>query len=231
MTARVLADFDEVLTTTRAVRKRLDLDRDVDADVLAECVEIARQAPIAENAEVCRFVVVRGPDPRRAVADVYRRAVQDFVLEPLRRRGLEFGGGGDSQMARVMASAAWLNEHLDRVPVLMLAGSTARPPSDGVGAHASGYYGSVYPALWSLQLALRSRGLGSSLTCIHLHYAHEVTAILDLPQRFTQVALLPVAYTRGVDFRPARRELPVEQVLFWERWGNGVPAAVSEPVR
>lgn len=230
MSALVVTDIDEVLATTRAVRKRIDLDRPVESEVIIECIELARQAPIAENAEVCRFVVVRDPDRRRAVADVYRRAVQDFVLEPLRRRGLEFGGGGDSQMARVMDSAAWLNDRLDRVPVLVLAGSMARPPASGTGAHASGYYGSVYPTIWSLQLALRSRGLGSSLTCIHLHYANELTAVLALPERFTQVALLPVGYTVGTDFTPAQRELSTEQVLFWERWGQGDPQRLEEAV-
>ena len=221
----VIGGIDEVLTTTRAVRRRLDLDRDVEPAVVAECVELARQAPIAENAEACRFVVVRDPARRRMVAGVYQQAVADFVIEPLRRRGLEFGadpaGGPASQLSRVMASAAWLNDRLERVPVLILAGSVARPPAAGTGAHASGYYGSVYPALWSLQLALRSRGLGSSLTCIHLHYAERVTAILGLPARFTQVALLPVGYTVGTRFSPARRELAAEQVLFWDHWGDG----------
>ncbi len=219
-TAAVISDVDEVLRTTRAVRRRIDLTRDVEPEVLADCVELARQAPIAENAEVCRFVVVRDAERRRAVAEVYRQAVQDFVLEPLRRRGMEFGAPGDSQLARVMASAAWLNDRLDQVPVQILAGSSARAPREGTGAYASGFYGSVYPAVWSLQLALRSRGLGSSLTCIHLYYAERVRDILDLPERFTQVALLPVGYTVGLDFRPARRELPREQVLFWDRWGT-----------
>jgi nitroreductase len=221
----VVGDIDEVLTTTRAVRKRLDLDRDVEPAAVAECVELARQAPIAENAETCRFIVIRDRGKRRAVAGVYRQAVTDFVIEPLRRRGLEFGadpvGGPASQLARVMASAAWLNDRLERVPVMILAGSVARPPAAGTGAHASGYYGSVYPALWSLQLALRSRGLGSSLTCIHLHYADQVAAILGLPERFTQVALLPVAYSVGTRFSPARRELATDQVLFWDHWGDG----------
>ena len=221
-TRQVVADVDEVLTTTRAVRRRLDLERPVPRTIVEHCIEIARQAPIAENAEVCRFVVVDDPDLRAGLAEVYRRATLDFVLEPMRRRAAERAERGEPprtlppQMQRVLASAFHLREHLHEVPVLVLAGSIDRPPRESLGAHASGFYGSVYPTIWSLQLALRSRGLGSSLTCIHLHYAEDVARLLALPDTFHQVALLPVAYTRGLDFKPAPR--PVERTVHWNGW-------------
>jgi nitroreductase len=101
--------------------------------------------------------------------------------------------------------------------VLVLAGSVDRAPREPLGAFASGFYGSVYPAVWSLQLALRARGLGSSLTCIHLHYEDDLARLLSLPDTFRQVALLPVAYTLGLDFKPAPR-LPLEDVLHWNTW-------------
>jgi nitroreductase len=117
-------------------------------------------------------------------------------------------------MARAMVSAQHLVDHFHEVPAQILVGSVDRVPQEPRGPFASMFYGSVYPALWSLQLALRSRGLGSALTCIHLHYEQEVAEILDLPEQFTQVALLPVAYTRGLDFKVARRA-PAEQVVTW----------------
>lgn len=223
MTGAVIASVDEVLTTTRAVRRRLDLTRPVPRAVVEECIEIARQAPIAEAREACRFVAVDDPALRARAAAVYRRATDDFVLGPMRRKADERRARGeperprDPRLERILASAFHLYEHLAEVPLLILAGSVDRPPRQPLDAHASGFYGSVYPSVWSLQLALRSRGLGSSLTCIHLHYADEMAAVLGLPEEFHQVALLPVAYTLGLRFRPAPR-LPTADVLHWNGW-------------
>ena len=225
---RVLTDVDDVLTTTRAVRRRLDLTRDVPRSVIESSIDIARQAPIAENRDVCRFVVVQDPVLRAGVAGVYRRALEDFVLGPMRVKAASRPPSGpsrrrpeiDPQTAAVMTSGRYLAERLQDVPALILVGSVGRPPRDGVGAWASGFYGSVYPTVWSLQLALRSRGLGSSLTCIHLHYAAAVAELLGLPDEFVQVALLPVAYTVGTDFKPALRRPPRDEVVFWDRWSS-----------
>jgi nitroreductase len=223
-TTPVVTDVDEVLLTTRAVRRRLDLERPVPRAVVEHCIEIARQAPIAENAEVFRFVVVDDPGLRMGLAEIYRRASQDFVIEPMRRRAAERAARGEPPrelpppMQRVLASAFHLREHLHEVPVLVLAGSCDRPPHEPLGAFASGFYGSVYPAIWSLQLALRSRGLGSSLTCIHLHYADDAARLLSLPESFHQVALLPVAYTMGLDFKRAPR---TGEVVHWNGWQEG----------
>lgn len=217
VTEPLITDVDEVLATTRAVRRRLDLTRPVPAAVISECVELARQAPIASNVERCRFLAVTRPDRKSVIADAYRSAAEEYAYRP-------DGAADDARaraMARVMASAAELRDHLHEVPVLVLVGTEARPPREGVGAIASGFYGSVYPTIWSFQLALRARGLGSSLTCIHLHRAEQLIEPLGLPERWVQVALLPVAYTRGTDFRRAKRELPLDRVLRWESWEGG----------
>lgn len=219
----VVHDVDEVLTTTRAVRRRLDLDRPVPRALVETCIDIARQAPIAENAEHCKFVVADEPELRAEMAAVYRRAVEQFVIGPMQRRSEERKQRGEEPrevppaMKRIMSSAYHLVEHLHEVPVLVLAGSDDRAPREPLGAHASGFWGSVYPTVWSLQLAFRSRGLGSSLTCIHLHLANEMADVLSLPDGFHQVALLPVGYTKGLDFRPAPR-LPRDEVIRWNGW-------------
>lgn len=211
----LIEHVDEVLSTTRAVRRRLDLERPVPIDVVERCVEMARQAPIAGNVEVCRFVAIDEPNLRAGVAAVYVRAAEDYVYKRNRQTRT---GAPAAAMERVLRSAKHLRDHLHEVPMLVLVGTIARPPKAGTGAVASGYYGSVYPTIWSFQLALRSRGLGSSLTCIHLHYAEDVATLLELPENFTQVALLPVAYTLGTDFRPANRPLALERVLHRNRW-------------
>jgi len=220
-TEPLLHHVDEVLTTTRAVRRRLDLARPVPRAVLERCIEIARQAPMAENREMARFVVIEDPAKRAAVAAVYRRAIDDFVLTPLRisaeRRAAEGKPPRElpAPLQRAMVSAKHLVDHFHEVPAQVLVGSVDRVPDSGRGPFASMFYGSVYPALWSLQLALRSRGLGSALTCIHLHYEAEVSEILGLPDELTQVALLPVAYTLGLDFKAARRA-PAANVVGWD---------------
>ncbi len=220
MSVPLIADVDEVLGTTRAVRRRLDLEREVPLDVIEQCVELARQAPIAKNVEQCRFVAVRDRELRAGLAALYRRAGSEIVLPQMAAAARKAGGAAKptAQQRRNMASAMHLTEQLDAVPLLVLAGTVAPPPDEIVGPDASEFYGSVLPTIWSFQLALRSRGLGSSLTSMHLHFADEVAALLDLPDDFTQVALLPVAYTRGTDFRPAERALPLDAVLHVDRW-------------
>lgn len=220
MTAPLIPDVDDVLATTRAVRRRLDLERDVPLDVIERCVELARQAPIAKNVEQCRFVAVRDPERRAALAALYRRAGEEIVLPQMLAAARRAGEAArpTPRQRRNMASAMHLTEHLDAVPLLVLAGTVAAPPDEIVGADASEFYGSVLPTIWSFQLALRSRGLGSSLTSMHLHFADEVAALLGLPDDFTQIALLPVAYTRGTDFRPAERTLPLDAVLRVDGW-------------
>jgi nitroreductase len=215
--APVIAGIDEVLTTTRAVRRRLDLSRPVPREVIEECVQFARQAPIAGNVERCRFVAVTQPELRREIADIYRAATERVSYKPISEAEAAADPAARA-MAKVMASAADLRDHLHEVPVLVVVGSEARAPKEGTGAVASGFYGSVFPAIWSFQLALRSRGLGSSLTCIHLHEADRMAALVSLPERWTQVALLPVAYTNGLEFRAAARQLPLHDVLRWETW-------------
>lgn len=220
MGAPVIGGIDEVLSTTRAVRRRLDLERDVPLDVIEQCVQLARQAPIAKNVEQCRFVAVRDAERRAALAALYRRAGEEIVLPQMAAAARRAGGHAKptAQQRRNMASAMHLTENLERVPLLVLAGTIAPPPDEIVGADASEFYGSVLPTIWSFQLALQSRGLGSSLTSMHLHFADEVAGLLGLPGDFTQIALLPVAYTQGTEFRPAERALPLDAVLHVDGW-------------
>lgn len=205
-----LGETDRLLSTTRAVRRRLDLDRPVEPEVIEECLRLAIQAPTASNGQTWRFVVITDPDKRAAIAAVYSR-LGDSLFPGLAQ------SAPTDQTKRVYEGAAALSTTLARVPVLVLA--CVEGQLDGVPvAMAASQYASILPAVWSFQLALRSRGLGSVLTTLHLVFAAEVAQILGIPEGYSQAALVPVAYTVGTDFKPAVRR-PVEEITYWNAWG------------
>jgi len=204
---------DALLTTTRAVRKRLDLDRPVGRDVILECLQLATQAPTGSNQQGWRFVVVDEADKREKIAAYYAQAAGDY----LRTARDAVAAQGDRQTTRVYDSALWLIDNLARVPVFVIPCIEGRPPADAPNVMQASHYGSIFPAVWSFQLALRSRGLGSVLTTLHLMHEREVAELLGIPEDIMQVALLPVAYTKGTDFRRAERP-PVETVTHWNHW-------------
>ncbi|MGH9302223.1 MAG: nitroreductase family protein [Acidimicrobiales bacterium] len=214
MTQFDLSETDRLLSTTRAVRKRLDFDRPVERDVLMECVSLAQQAPTGSNSQGWRWLFVTDPATKEALAGFYRRAGGDYLAAA--RKSL---GDARSQQVQVLDSASFLAENLERVPVLVIPCLKGKPAAGTHPAALAGYFGSIYPAVWSFQLALRARGLGSSLTTFHLAFENETAELLGIPNDVMQVALLPVAYTVGTDFKAADRP-PPEHIVHWEKWGN-----------
>lgn len=223
-TALPITDFETVLTTTRSVRRRLDFDRPVPRQVVLDCLRMALQAPTGGDAEDWRFVLVGDPGLRARIGAEYLRLF-DLYVRPRLPRILEGGtmrvdppadGVDLARRARVYGGAAYLAENIGRAPWLVLACATRPNNSPKI---AAAVYGSVFPAIWSFQLALRSRGLGSIITTLHLREPETITELLGIPEGVTQCALLPVAYTVGTDFRPAPRR-PVEDVVFADRWGG-----------
>jgi nitroreductase len=214
--------IDHLLTTTRTVRRRLDLSRPVEREVILRCIEIAMQAPTASNSQNWHFLVVSEADKRLAIADYYRksysayigRAALGTVKAVVGRRSRTSPDIG--QMARVSLSSTYLAQHLHEVPVFIIPCFEGRVEGKPVSDQAA-RYGSILPAAWSLMLALRARGLGAAWTTLHLVYEKEVGQILGVPENITQVALLPVAYFKGEDFHPAKR-LPMESFIHWEAW-------------
>lgn len=211
----VIADIDTVLTTTRSVRRRLDLDRPVPESLVLDCLDLALQAPTGADSEDWRFVLIGDPEAKAAVGAEYRRVFDRHV----RPRLPALTGTGDAagrRKARVYGGAEYLADNLGRAPWLVLVCATRPAPTPEVTASL---YGSIFPAVWSFQLALRSRGLGSLLTTLHLREAAGMAALLGIPDTVTQCALLPVAYTIGTAFRRAPRK-PVAEVVFADRWGE-----------
>lgn len=212
---------DHLLTTTRSVRKRLDLTRPVPLDVIERCIEIAIQAPTGSNVQNWHFVVVTDSDKRKQIAELYRQAFTQYRAMNVSAPQLREGDPRREQTLRIIDSATYLADHLHEVPVHIVPCVEGRAENGPVVMQAS-LYGSILPATWSLMLALRSRGLGSAWTTLHLIYEKEAAQILGIPDHVTQAALLPVAYFTGEDFKPAER-LPVRQFVSLNRWGNPLP--------
>jgi nitroreductase len=218
--------IDELLTTTRTVRRRLDLTRPVPRSVIEECFELALQAPNADNAQGWAWLVVDDPETKSAIGDIYRASI-DEILDALRNARPE----GQDQLARmgmaveldettqrIYTSVEHLRGHIQDVPMLVIAMMRAR--TEGLELYESAsMWGSVLPAAWSFMLALRSRGLGSAWTTIHLRAEAEMAELLGIPSTFTQVGMFPVAYTIGTDFRPGRRA-NLDSAVAWNRWGR-----------
>lgn len=203
--------MDELLSTTRAVRKRLDLTRPVPRDVILECLQLASQAPTATNNQDWRWVVVTDPQKRAAIAEIYNSVGADYLAHKAQSTD-------DPQTRRVYESASALTSILAEVPVHVIPCIDKRLDGMPLMAAAAAW-GSILPAAWSFLLALRSRGLGSVWTTLHLGKEREVAELLGIPDTVTQVALFPVAYTIGTDFKPATRP-PVETITSWNTWGE-----------
>ena len=207
-----LSQTDKLLTTTRAVRKRLDLERPVEPAVLLECLGLATQAPSGGNAQRWRWVLVTDPAKKEAIAALYDEGFRAYLAPRL-----ELIQPGDHASVRMTESSTYLAEHLAEVPVLVIPCTLDRMPPGPSAEQEASFWGGILPAVWSFQLALRSRGLGSAWTTLHLDRADQVGELLGIPDTVTQVALLPVAYYTGDDFRPAPRR-PVEEVTYWDEW-------------
>lgn len=210
MTAFDLPSVDHVLSTTRSVRRRLDCSRPVERALVLECLRIAIQAPTGGNAQGWRWLVVTDAAKRRALADLYKEIADPYLADGLA------AGETSEQQQRVVRSAQFLTDHLHEVPVHVIPcvlGALDNLPNFA----AASSYGSIFPAVWSFQLALRARGLGSVLTTLHLPNAARAAELLGIPEGVTQVGLLPVAYFTGEDFQPAIRR-PVEEITYWDGW-------------
>ncbi|GAB3306988.1 nitroreductase [Epidermidibacterium keratini] len=206
-----LSQTDKLLTTTRAVRKRLDLERPVDIQVILDCIDLAQQAPTGGNRQRWRWIVITDPDKRREIAQTYIDGGSEYLAG---------AGASDTpdaeQTARVRQSSRFLPEILAQVPALVIPCSLGRPEKLPIAGQAS-FYGSIIPAIWSFNLALRSRGLGTVYTTLHLNEEKRAAQILGIPDDATQLALLPVAYTKGTDFKAVERP-PVTDIVGINGW-------------
>lgn len=205
----------ELLTTTRTVRKRLDLERPVAREIVEECLQLAFQAPNGSDQQTWGWVLVDDPDTRAKMAGIYMAALQDYVNRP-RAKSSDARPPQTPKQERMTASVMHLMQHLHEVPVLLVPTFHGRCESSSVFDQAS-RWGSIAPGIWSFMLALRLHGMGSAWTTLHLHREAEMGELLGIPPTETQAGLFPVAYTIGTDFKPADRSASTARI-HWNRW-------------
>jgi len=209
---------DELLSTTRAVRKRLDLTRPVEPELIRECIELATQAPTGSNAQGWHFVVVTDPEKRRQIGEWYRQGFELMYGDPEAAVAALPQDDPDYVAAtrRVISSAQYLAEHMGEVPVHVIPVIQGRTDGAPVALQAA-IWGSLLPAVWSFMLAARARGLGTCWTTLHLIQEQAAAELLGLPDHVMQGALIPVAHTIGTDFKPGpRRDL--DAIIHHDRW-------------
>lgn len=206
-----LSVTDKLLTTTRAVRKRLDLARPVEREVLLECINIAQQSPTGGNRMRWHWMVVQDEAKRRELGQIYRDASEEYFATDQ-----PSGDHNPEQTERVRDSARYLRDVMGQAPALVIPCAAGDPAEMNLAAQAS-FFGSIVPATWSFMLALRSRGLGTCYTTLHLNLAQRTADLLSIPDGYTQIALLPIAYTKGTDFKAVNRP-PVEEIVSFDTW-------------
>ena len=209
---------DELLSTTRAVRKRLDLERPVETELLDECLQLAAQAPTGSNAQGWHFLVVTDPDKRARLGEMYRQGFEMFYGN---REAAEAGLPKDdpdyvATTRRVIDSAEYLAQHMGEVPVMVIPCIEGRTDGGNVMIQAS-VWGSLLPAVWSFMLAARERGLGTCWTTLHLLAEQEAAELLGIPDTVMQGALIPVAHTIGTDFKAGPRR-DMSRIIHHDSW-------------
>ena len=205
----------ELLTTTRTVRKRLDLERPVEREVVEECLRLAFQAPNGSNQQTWAWVLVDDAGTRAEMARIYRDALRDYVNRP-RPKPSDAPPAQTPAQLRMTESVMYLVEHIHEAPMLMIPTFHGRCEKETVFDQAS-RWGSIAPGIWSFMLALRLHGLGSAWTTLHLHREREMGELLGIPPTETQAGLFPIAYTIGTDFKPADRSAS-EARIHWNHW-------------
>jgi len=210
--------LDELLTTTRSVRKRLDCDRPVERAVIQDCVRIAMQAPSGSNSQGWHWVFVEDPVTKLRLAEIYRKQFDaSYRVMPL----ATYDDPADqAQAARRRESATWLADNFERIPLIMIPCAPGKIAGQSVGAQA-GFWGSLLPAVWNFMLALRARGLGSAWVTMNLARAEgeqETAEVVGIPfDRYTQAGMFPIGYTIGTDFKPVKTP-PAAERMHWDRW-------------
>ena len=193
-------DLFEAIDTQRGIRHfRPD---PVPDELITRLLQAAIKAPSGGVRQGWSFIVIRDQETRRKIGDLYRTGSR-FVITP----------DMTAQQRRVYGAAQYLEDHMEDVPVFILACIQTEP-----GATISG--SSIFPAVQNILLAARGLGLGSVLTTRQTRFEEEIKQLLNIPEGVATAALLPIGFpAEGARYGPTRRR-PLEEVAFSDRWGN-----------
>jgi nitroreductase len=211
---------DELLSTTRAVRKRLDFDKSVPMNLIDECLQLAMQGPTGSYSQGWHFVVIDDKEKISSIARLYKMSFTQYLSNPhASQESSPEQADTLRALKRVVSSAQYLSDNLQKTPVILIPCISGRTNAPGLSTgDRAGIYGSILPATWNFMLAARARGLGTCWTTLHLAYEQEVAEILNIPfELIEQVALIPVAYTVGTDFKSAPRK-PSDGMVHINSW-------------
>jgi nitroreductase len=215
---RLYLNPDELLSTTRSVRRRLDLTRQVDPTLIEQCLDLAQQAPSGGNQQGWSFVIVTDPDKRRVLGTLYKQGWDAYLQSIQARVASDVPAASPSRdIVRAYRSAQYLADHMGEVPVLVSPCIAGRTDGASAAVQAS-QWGSILPAVWIFMLAARARGLGTCWTTLHLPHEREAAELLGIPyEEVMQAAMIPVAHTIGQEFRPGARKA-LDTIVHWDQW-------------
>ena len=204
--------FEDIVSTTRSVRKRIDFERPIDPEAIYHCVDLAAQAPTSVGNETWRFLVVDERSKKKQLGDIYRRSFDEYL--EIRKQEREETGEEETELS---PNYRFLADNIHRFPALLLVCREGRPPDELAGQIA--FFGSVIPAAWSLMMALRSLRIGSTWTTLHARYEEQVREVLGIPANVTVCILLPIGYMLGANLRRADRA-SAKVITSWNAWGS-----------
>jgi len=208
---------EELLTTTRSVRKRLDLSRPVPNELIEKAIDIALQAPSGSNRQDWHWIVVTDEGQKAKLAELYAKSFQAYRASgPAPEQRYADDADRAATQRRVASSSEYLAEHMAEVPVLLVPAIHV-PGGTLPEGNQAGLWGSILPAVWSYMLAARNLGLGTAWTSLHLVYEQQAAEVLGIPDHVRQAALIPTAFYTGETFKPAKRQ-PLSEVVHHDRW-------------
>ena len=197
--------LNEAMYNCRAMR-RLE-SRDVPEADLIQLIDAANQAPSGSNSQNARWVVVRDASQKQKLADLNRKHAEPYIT-PQR------ANPPNEKHKRLVDAVVWQMDHMHEIPALIVACFDYPEKVEGLGVYRSA--GSVWPGIQNILLTARSLGLGAAPTTLALRDQDAVREVLNLPETFAALCLIPVGYPKG-KFGPVKRK-PVEDIMRFDRW-------------
>ena len=197
--------LEEVIYNCRAMR-RLQTE-EVPEELLLKLISAANQAPSGSNSQMARWLVARDPEVKQKLADLNRKHAEPYIQPSL-------DNPSSDKQRRMLEAVVWQMDHMHEIPALIVACFNYPEKVEGIDVYRQA--GSVWPGIQNLLLTARSLGLGAAPTTLALRDQDAVREVLNLPETFAALCLIPVGYPMG-KFGPVSRR-PVEEIMRFDQW-------------